>query len=323
MTRPLRLDFPGALHHVHNRGVQRRDIFLADSDRVEFLGMLGNVCSAYRWSVHVYTLMTNHFHLGIETHEATISRGMQQLTGDYADYFNRRHRRDGHLFQGRFKSHLVEKETYLLNLAQYVVLNPVRAGMVDHPADWPWSSYRATAGLARARTWLETDWILDAFDPWDRDTARRLYEQFVAARHDRVRPIWSQLVANFYLGSAGFIERLRERFPLDAPQREESRQQRRSRAVPTHVVRSAVEAAFAESISERRWRNDSARAAFAELARRHSLATWGAVADVLSLSVSGARKLAMRTERLERDDPSFRAKMDAAKLAISQCKVQV
>jgi putative transposase len=150
MARQLRLDFAGAVHHVTTRGNERRSIFHSNEDRRMFLQLLGVAAKRFQWIVAAYVLMTNHFHLLIETPEPNLSRGMQWLAGAYAMWFNRRHGRSGHLFQGRFHSFLVDRDEYFAEVLRYVVLNPVRAKLVAHPADYRWSSYRATAGLERA-----------------------------------------------------------------------------------------------------------------------------------------------------------------------------
>jgi putative transposase len=155
MTRPLRLESPGALYHVTARGNERRAIVRDDQDRQRWLTVLGQVVHLYRWTLHAYVLMDNHYHLLVETPEPTLSRGMRQLNGLYGQAFNRRHGRVGHLFKGRFKAIVVKKEAYLLTLCRYVVCNPVRAGSVKHAREWRWSSYRATAGLRAAPEWLE------------------------------------------------------------------------------------------------------------------------------------------------------------------------
>src|SRR5687767_4649122 len=165
MARQLRPDFKGALHHVYNRGLDGRDIFKSKADRLLFLEWLGRMVLKFGWIVHAYTLMTNHFHLLIETPEAGLSRGMQEMLTNYVQTFNRQQRRKGALFQGRFKSHLVEKESYLLELSRYIILNPVRAAMVERPEDYRWSSYRAMVGLETAPAWLTTSWLLAQFAP--------------------------------------------------------------------------------------------------------------------------------------------------------------
>ncbi|MCA1734260.1 MAG: transposase, partial [Acidobacteria bacterium] len=142
MARPLRLEHEGALWHITSRGNERKNIYRSDADRRLFLSLLGEAVKRYRWILHEYMLMSNHYHLLIETPEKTLSRGMQWLNGEYARGFNKRHKRVGHLFHGRFKGQLVEKDSYLLELIRYVALNPVRAGIVARPEEYRWSSYR-------------------------------------------------------------------------------------------------------------------------------------------------------------------------------------
>jgi putative transposase len=126
MARPLRLEFAGAVYHLTSRGNARQKVFFADTDRQLFLDTVARVVSRYGWICHAYCLMTNHYHLLVETPKPSLSLGMRQLNGIYTQSFNRRHRRVGHLFQGRFKAILVQKESYLLELCHYIVLNPVR-----------------------------------------------------------------------------------------------------------------------------------------------------------------------------------------------------
>ena len=179
MSRPLRIEFADALYHVTSRGNERRPIFRSDRDRRTFLTLLllEQAVKRFRWSVTAYVLMTNHFHLVIQTPDPNLSRGMQWLNGTYAAWFNHRHKRAGHLFQGRFHAFLVEKEGYLAELLRYVVLNPVRAKIVERPEDYRWSSYRATAGLEAAPEWLDVAsalaWVGD--DPAAAETAYRTY----------------------------------------------------------------------------------------------------------------------------------------------------
>jgi len=129
MSRPMRLEFPNALYHVTSRGNAQQNIYLTDADRQQFLNVLNHVCQRYNWVVHAYCLMSNHYHLLIETPDGNLSKGMRQLNGLYTQDFNRAHKRVGHVYQGRYKAILVEKQAYLLELARYIVLNPVRAEM--------------------------------------------------------------------------------------------------------------------------------------------------------------------------------------------------
>jgi REP element-mobilizing transposase RayT len=163
-----------------NRGVDRRNIFLDDTDRKIFVHRMGVTTLAMGWRLFAFVLMSNHYHLVFETPESNLSRGMQQLESDYARIFNRRHDRAGALVQSRFKSEQIDSERYLLEAVRYTVLNPVRAGMVEEPSAWRWSSYRATAGLSSVPTWLDIQAILDRFDPNDWGRATSEYRAFVA-----------------------------------------------------------------------------------------------------------------------------------------------
>lgn len=149
MSRPLRVEFPGAVYHVTSRGDGLEAIYLDDTDRHRFLEVVGHVLDRFAWHYHAYCLMDNYYHLLLETPEANLARGMRQLNGLYTQRFNRRHGRVGHAFQGRYTAIVVQKDGHLLELCRYVVLNPVRAGLVKTVRAWPWSSYRVTAGERR------------------------------------------------------------------------------------------------------------------------------------------------------------------------------
>ena len=206
MSRPLRLEFTNALYHVTSRGDRREPIFIDDADRSMWLDVFGQVCGRFNWRCHAWCLMTNHYHLLVETPEPNLSRGMRQLNGVYTQRFNRRYGHLGHVFQGRFKAILVEREGYLLELARYVVLNPVRACMVSDAGAWPWSSYAAMTGAQPAATWLETDGLLQQFGS-RRDHAVARYIDFVRAGVG-VPSICELLQGQIYLGSEPFIERM-------------------------------------------------------------------------------------------------------------------
>jgi len=207
MARPLRIEYPGALYHVTSRGDRQESIFDDDQDRRAFLNVMGEVVSRFRWRCHSYCLMGNHYHLMIETPEANLTKGMRQLNGVFTQWSNRRHQRSGHLFQGRYKAILVDRDAYFLELGRYIVLNPVRAAMVKHPRQWPWSSYGATMGTVPAPVWLTTDDLLAKFGR-RRVAARRKYEQFVAEGM-AAESVWKDLKGQIYLGDDDFVERMR------------------------------------------------------------------------------------------------------------------
>jgi REP element-mobilizing transposase RayT len=236
MARPLRIEFAGALYHVTARGDRREPIYDEDEDRRAYLDILGDVVEQFDWRCHAYCLMDNHYHLVVETPEGNLSKGMRQLNGLYTQYSNRRHRRVGHLFQGRYKAILVDKDTYLLELSRYVVLNPVRAGMVKRPSQWAWSSYHATVGTQNAPGWLMLDALLAHFGR-NRGVARRRYERFV---EDGVgaESVWRDLKRQIYLGDAPFVERMQAKLDSEAEDVNIPRVQRRRPAPPlTHIER--------------------------------------------------------------------------------------
>jgi putative transposase len=208
MTRALRIDFPSALYHVTSRGNEQRPIFRHDSDRLRFLDFLRKTVERFGWSLTAWVLMDNHFHLVTQTAEANVSRGMHWLNGTYARWFNHRHQRTGHLFQGRFKAFLIEKETYFEEVLRYVVLNPVRAKMVAKPEEHIWSSYRQTVGLDPAATWLDVAAVHAQFDR-NPAVAKRLYRDFVMTRVDGQDRLWDQVTNGMYLGSDPWAREMR------------------------------------------------------------------------------------------------------------------
>lgn len=206
MARPLRIELPGGLYHVTSRGDRREDIYHGNDDRLVWLDLFGQVCKRFNWICHGWCQMTNHYHVIVETGEANLSQGMRQLNGVYTQAINRKYQRVGHVFQGRYKAIMVEKDDYLLELARYVVLNPVRAGMVTDVAQWPWSSYAAMVGEAITPPWLQTDWVLGQFAE-KRETAVTRYQDFVRSGVG-LPSLWEQLQGQIFLGSETFITRM-------------------------------------------------------------------------------------------------------------------
>jgi REP element-mobilizing transposase RayT len=208
MARALRVQYPGAVHHVTSRGNERKRIFRSDVDRRRFIELLAEAVQRFAWRLSAWVLMPNHFHLVLETPEhLTLSDGMQWLNGTYAEWFNSRHKRVGHLFQGRFKSFLIEKEAYLQNVARYVVLNPVRAGMVQRPEAYRWSSYRATAGLEPAPEWLDLSTLACYFGDAEWQST---YRDFVDDKVDSTERLWDQLVNGIYIGTTAWLKTVRK-----------------------------------------------------------------------------------------------------------------
>jgi putative transposase len=235
MTRPLRLEFPGALYHVTSRGNAHQKIYLEDEDRNRYLDLLGKEVTQQGWVCYAYCLMDNHYHLLVETPEPNLVAGMRRLNGVYTQAFNRRHRRVGHLFQGRYKAIVVDKDAYLLELCRYIVLNPVRAKAVKVPERWPWSSYRATVGEAAAPPWLAVEEVRDLFP------GRGAYRRFVGQGTGDVSP-WPLLRGQIYLGGEEFLKRMQRKIP-DRPVRGIAR----SQIEPARPDAAAIEAAVAKA----------------------------------------------------------------------------
>ena len=245
MALPLRIEFEGGLYHVTARGNAGTDIYLADSDREHFLEILARSVERFRWMCHAYCLMDNHYHLLVETPEPNLSRGMQYLNGVYTQWFNRKHGRYGHLFQGRFKSIVVEKESYLLELARYIVLNPVRARLARSAREWRWSSYRATAGQVEVPGFLTTGWLLSQFGK-SRLAATRAYKAFV--KQGRGIDIWEDAPAGVLMGGKAFSETLRPLLTDVAMNREYKRDERLA-------VRPTLEEMFGD-VTDKPMRNE-------------------------------------------------------------------
>ncbi len=206
MSRSLRLEFPGAFYHITSRGDRREPIYLNQTDFEDFIDLFSDVCERYHWRCHAYCLMTNHYHLLVETIDGNLSAGMRQLNGVYTQRFNKRHQHVGHVFQGRFKAILVDADAYLLQLARYIVLNPVRANMVKTASQWPWSSYQYTIGRLESPAWLETDRLLTGFSE-QRINAQKAYIEFVQSA-PRQSNIWKNLRHQIYLGDKDFVSRM-------------------------------------------------------------------------------------------------------------------
>jgi putative transposase len=205
MARPLRLEYDGAVYHITSRGNARKPIYKEDEDRRIFLEVLPRANTRYNWLGHAYCLMNNHYHLILETPDESLSPGMRQLNGVYTQLFNKRHNRVGHIFQGRYKAILIQKESHLLEASRYVVLNPVRAKAVKDPEEWKWSSYRGTAGKEKPHPCLTIDWILGQFGSKRRQSEKK-YSEFVRAGLGEEK-IWKDVKGQSILGQDKFIKR--------------------------------------------------------------------------------------------------------------------
>ena len=214
MARPLRIELANGLYHVTARGWERRVIVDSDRDREDWLRLFDRVATRSNWRVFSWVLMTNHFHLYLRTPEPNLSAGMHDFVSGYASLFNRRHRRVGSLFQGRFKAILVEDETHAWELSRYIHLNPVRAKMVRLPEEYAWSSYRPYRygrEAQKAPAWLDWETVLSEHSQNIR-TARRAYQRFVEqGMHDPPASPLAAAVGGVFLGKSDWVEAMRKR----------------------------------------------------------------------------------------------------------------
>ena len=262
--------------------------------------------------------MPNHYHLLVETPEVGLSRGAKWLNQQYAEYFNWRHDRAGHLFQGRFKGILVEREGHLLELVRYIVLNPVRAAIVPYASDYQWSNYRATAGMEPPPNWLEVGWTLDQFDPRDRVHACEEYRRFVAdARGASYNP-WEKLVGQIYLGGDEFCDRMQTLVDAQERSAQHPRPQRSFARPSLETVVTAVTTEFGVTAGELREKSRGhARKAFVHLAIDDAGLTARSVAEWIRTTEWAASKL--RQVSLERyaNDASYRMSIDRIRRELS------
>jgi REP element-mobilizing transposase RayT len=286
MSRPLRIQFPGGVHHVTSRGDRRETIFVDDRDRALMLDVLAQGLARFDATVLAYCLMGNHYHLVVQTRQGNLSRLMRHVNGVYAQAFNRRHDQVGHVFQGRFNAIHVDRDAYLLEVCRYTELNPVRAQFVDNPQDWRWSSYNAHCCLAQAPPWLDTAGLhghllgRDVSSIADRRIAASRYAQFVAAGRD-VR-LWDRaLRQDIYLGDDAFVSNVLQRAGVVA---------RSSTDIPAaqrRVPKSALKPA----------RGSADRDDAINIAYRQDGMTMTAIAAAVGLSVSRISRIVRKRER--------------------------
>lgn len=233
MARPLRMQFPGAFYHVTSRGNEQQSVFSDGKDHHRFLSYLESAVVRYGAVIHVWCLMGNHYHLFLETPRSNLSQIMRHINGAYTTYFNVRHQRSGHLFQGRYKAIVVEADSYALELSRYIHLNPVRAKLTAKPENYSWSSYRSYSGLEPAPPWLTTHRILDYFKD-GQPSRQAAYRDFVEnlLTGEYVSPLQAT-IASTVLGSPEFVKKISRTHLAQAPNARNVPATRALRSQPT------------------------------------------------------------------------------------------
>ena len=312
MARPLRVEYPGAFYHVINRGNNQEKIFKNDRDKEKFLEYLEKANERFSIIIHTYCLMNNHFHLLVETPEPNLSVAMQWINVSYATYFNRKHGRHGHLFQGRFKAILIDADEYLKHLSRYIHLNPVRAKMVSLPSKYQWSSYSALIGKLKAPPFHKTDWLLSNFGKSKKE-ARRNYQDFVEGMDLKtIENPHNQITEGFILGDLDFVNWVKETFLSSRQDEKEIPQLKKLK--PKVKLDTVVEAVCEEfdctneQIITKGRKNNKAREAAIHIARDLSgmsckdlgLYFGGVSGALITIMYNRIREQAARKRRLKR-----------------------
>lgn len=325
MARPLRVEFEGAVYHVTSRGNARRDMVKETDDWARLRERLARTVERFQWELMAFVLMSNHLHLFVRTPQANLSRGMQHFLSSYANWFCRRHRRPGHLFQGRFKAELVEDESYYWEVSRYVHLNPVRTRhpLVEHPKDWPWSSYPGYHDARQRVDWVSYEKVLSAYQgQTGGGNAARAYRRFVESG-------WKQPAANpfdraeqgWILGSKQFVQRVRrllEPYPSDEQQVPKARRLKR---LESGDVLKAVADFYGVSpdVFRTKRAGERSRNVAAWLARHLTQATLRELAPQFGLShPESLSNLTRRVDQSLAKSPKLRREIEAIKQRLLQ-----
>ena len=317
MARALRIQRPGATYHITSRGNRKQRIFDDDRDREHFLELVGQASRRFGWVVSAFVLMTNHFHLLLMTPQPNLSDGMQWLNLSYASWYNRRHRKTGHLFGERFTAIHVQTETYMQRVARYVILNPGRAKMVATPEEYRWSSYRATAGLEAAPEWLAASELVPYFG--ESGSWRKNYIAYVAEGVAKPDPIWKGLRRRIFLGSEEWLRKMKQKVTIRWRQTD----------IP-HDQRAALRPSMGEIVGAIAKKLNTTRAdiRFGKGGLARTLAAWlgvhegrrnlRVIAQTLRLrSCSRVTQLVAECEKLMRRDKALRERIEQLRLDVA------
>ncbi|MBI5194784.1 MAG: transposase [Nitrospirae bacterium] len=303
MARPLRIEYEGALYHIAARGNERNPIYRGEGDYQKFLEILSKLPLRYGIILHGYVLMENHYHLLIETPKGNITKTMHWLNATYTGFFNQKYKRAGHLFQGRYKGLLIEKERYLVAVSRYIHLNPVRALMVRKPEGYRWSSYTEYIGKEKKSKWLRCDWILGQYS-LDDTRARKQYKAFVEEGLTLNENPFKELKGRLILGNEDLINGIKKRIKLKR-HREIPESKRLVKSIKYEDVITAVTNKFeisGEKIKETGKRNNLARKVSLYLLRWYTDMSNAEIAEYFGIGYTAVSQAAARLRvELEKD----------------------
>lgn len=312
MARPLRIEYTGAFYHITSRGNEQKDVFKNLRDREKFLEYLASATERYGAVIHAYCLMSNHFHLLLETPEANLSQIMRHINGAYTTYFNIKRKRSGHLFQGRYKAILIEADEYLVELSRYIHLNPVRAGIVEKPLQYQWSSYRSYTGQSKPPEWLETEFVLGCFAQKTAD-AQSKYLTFVEDRlgKEYESPL-KGAIGTSILGSTSFVEEISTAH-LQGKKDGNIPALRQFTSLPTlEEIVTEVQAEFADN-------KKLARRASMHLCHKHSGLRLGAIGESFNVRDTAISEASRRFSRELETDGNLRKVVARIKDRLKMC----
>jgi putative transposase len=318
MARPLRIEYEGAIYHVTARGNERQKIYFTKKDYEKFLEYVESAKKKYGIIIHCYVLMTNHYHLIIETPAGNLGKAMHHIGGSYTTYINRKRKRSGHLFQGRYKAIVVDKDSYLMELSRYVHLNPVRAGMVERPEEYRYSSYssyieKGDGGL------VNREMVLNMLSP-NKRAARRMYKAFVESGvgQDIGDPL-SNVYGGMILGSNKFINGVLKKMKIEMLQRDETSHRR---VLQAEYGMEEIDAMVSEAFKNKmRTNGRETRKVAVYLMKKYTGATNRQIGEYMGeLSYSGVAKMVERFKGKMKTDRELREKVERIEKKMSNVK---
>ena len=322
MSRPLRLEFHGALYHVTSRGDGQESIYEDDEDRRACLAVLGEVVKRFNWSVHAYCLMGNHYHLLVETREGNLAKGMRQLNGVYTQGFNRKHHRVGHVFQGRYKSLVIDEDSYLLPLSRYIHLNPIRAEKlaqsdgrtkIQYLKNYRWSSLPGYCFSRERIKGADYAWLLKSYFGGSGERGRRAYWRYLCqAMEGEGENPFDRVVHQAILGAEGFVAKVKNKIAW-GKEREVPSLRGLRRSLPIEKILEVVGSSAgvkAEQILDRHTKGKQVRQIAMEMCYRHCSVNQRKIGEVFGVDYSTVSQTRGRLKRKLQEDKQSRAQFE-------------